>query len=88
MVRLTMNFRRPSFKSIGHIAFVAAAAAILTCGWVLYGASVRTTESTRWVSHTLEVIKAFHDVDEQITRAESSRPTTKINNAAYPNSKN
>jgi signal transduction histidine kinase/CheY-like chemotaxis protein len=73
MVRLTMNFRRPSFKSIGHIAFVAAAAAILTCGWVLYGASVRTTESTRWVSHTLEVIKAFHDVDEQITRAESAQ---------------
>ena len=73
MVRLTMNFRRPSFKSIGHIAFVAAAAAILTCGWVLYGASVRTTESTRWVSHTLEVIKAFHEVDEQISRAESAQ---------------
>jgi signal transduction histidine kinase/CheY-like chemotaxis protein/HPt (histidine-containing phosphotransfer) domain-containing protein len=73
MVRLTMNFKRPSFKSIAHFAFVAAAAVIFTCGWVLYGASVRATESTRWVSHTLEVIKAFHEVDEQISRAESAQ---------------
>jgi signal transduction histidine kinase/CheY-like chemotaxis protein len=68
-----MNFRRPSFKSIGHIAFVAAAVLIVTGGWVLYAESVRTTESTRWVSHTLEVIKAFHEVDEQISRAESAQ---------------
>src|SRR6202790_81200 len=68
-----MNFKRPSIKSISQIAFVAAAAVIFTCGWVLYGASVRATESTRWVSHTLEVIKAFHEVDEQISRAESAQ---------------
>jgi PAS domain S-box-containing protein len=68
-----MNFRRLSITFIGQIAFVAAAALILTCGWVLYGASVRATESTMWVSHTLEVIKDFHDVDEQISRAESAQ---------------
>ena len=73
MVRLTMNFKRPSFKSIALIAFVAAATVILLCGWVLHSASVRATESTRWVNHTLEVIKAFHDVDEQISRAESAQ---------------
>jgi signal transduction histidine kinase/CheY-like chemotaxis protein/HPt (histidine-containing phosphotransfer) domain-containing protein len=73
MVRLTMKFRRPSFKSIGQMAFAAAAALILTCAWVLYAASVRAKESTRWVSHTLEVIKAFHDVDEQMSRAESAQ---------------
>jgi two-component system, NarL family, sensor histidine kinase EvgS len=72
-VRLTMKFKRPSFEAIAHITFVAAAAAILTCGWVLYSASARATESTRWVSHTLEVIKAFHEVDEQISRAESAQ---------------
>jgi PAS domain S-box-containing protein len=68
-----MNIRRPSFESIVHIAFGAAAAAILTCGWVLYGAGVRATESTRSVNHTLEVIKAIHDVDEQLSRAESAQ---------------
>jgi CHASE3 domain sensor protein len=68
-----MNFKRPSFEAIAHVTFVAAAAAILTCGWVLYSASARTTQSTRWVSHTLEVIKAFHDVDERISRAESAQ---------------
>src|ERR1700681_3625302 len=73
MVPLTMKFRRPSFKSIGQIAFAAAAALILTCAWVLYAASVRAKESTMWVSHTLEVIKAFHDVDEQMSRAESAQ---------------
>jgi signal transduction histidine kinase/CheY-like chemotaxis protein/HPt (histidine-containing phosphotransfer) domain-containing protein len=52
---------------------VAAAAAILTCGWVLHAVSARATESTRWVSHTLDVIKAFHEVDEQISRAESAQ---------------
>jgi signal transduction histidine kinase/DNA-binding response OmpR family regulator len=73
MVRLTMNFKRLSFKSIARIAFVAAAAVILLCGWVLHSASVRATESTRSVNHTLEVIKAFHDVDEQISHAESAQ---------------
>ena len=73
MVRLTMNFKRLSFKSIALIAFVAAATVILLCGWVLHSANVRATESTRWVNHTLEVIKAFHDVDEQISRAESAQ---------------
>jgi two-component system, NarL family, sensor histidine kinase EvgS len=73
MVRLMMNFKRPSFESIAHFAFVAAAAVIFMCGWVLYGASLRATESTRWVSHTLEVIKAFHEVDEQLSRAESAQ---------------
>jgi signal transduction histidine kinase/DNA-binding response OmpR family regulator len=73
MVRLTMNFKRLSVKSIARIAFVAAAVVIFTCGWALYGVSVRATESTRWVSHTLEVIKAFDDVDEQISRAESAQ---------------
>src|ERR1022692_4242838 len=68
-----MNFRRALYTYIEHIAFAAAAAVILTCGWVLYGASVRATESTMWVSHTLEVINAFHDVDEQISRAESAQ---------------
>jgi signal transduction histidine kinase/CheY-like chemotaxis protein len=68
-----MNFKRLSFKSIAPIAFVAAAAVILLCGWVLHSASDRDTESTRWVNHTLEVIKAFHDVDEQISRAESAQ---------------
>ena len=65
-----MNFRHPSFQYIAHITFVGAAAAILTCAWVLYGANAPTTESTRWVSHTLEVIKAFHEVNNQISRAE------------------
>jgi signal transduction histidine kinase/CheY-like chemotaxis protein/HPt (histidine-containing phosphotransfer) domain-containing protein len=73
MVRLTMDFKRPSFESIVHLAFVAAATVIFACGWVLYGASLRATESTRWVSHTLEVIKAFHEVDEQLSRAESAQ---------------
>jgi signal transduction histidine kinase/CHASE3 domain sensor protein/DNA-binding response OmpR family regulator len=73
MVCLTMNFRRPSSKSIGHMAFGAAAALILMCGWVIYVAGVRTTESTRWVNHTLEVIKTFHEVDEQTSRAESAQ---------------
>jgi len=68
-----MNFKRLSFKSVALIAFVAAATVILLCGWVLHSASVRATESTRWVNHTLEVIKAFHDVDEQISRAESAQ---------------
>jgi signal transduction histidine kinase/DNA-binding response OmpR family regulator len=68
-----MTIRRPSFESIVHIAFGAAAAAILTCGWVLYGAGVRAEESTRSVNHTLEVIKAIHDVDEQLSRAESAQ---------------
>src|ERR1035441_2941495 len=72
-VRLTMNFKRLAFKSIPHVAFVAAAAVILMFGWVLYGTSVRATESTRWVNHTLDVIKAFHDVDEQISLAESAQ---------------
>jgi len=68
-----MNSWRPSFQSIAHITFAAAAVAILTCGWVLYSADARATESTRWVSHTLEVIKAFHEVDEQLSRAESAQ---------------
>ena len=68
-----MNSWRPSFQSIAHITFAAAAVAILTCGWVLYSADARATESTRWVSHTLDVIKAFHEVDEQISRAESAQ---------------
>jgi PAS domain S-box-containing protein len=68
-----MNFKRPSFEAIAHITFVAGAAAILSCAWVLYNASARATESTRWVSHTLEVIKAFHEVDEQLSRAESAQ---------------
>jgi signal transduction histidine kinase/DNA-binding response OmpR family regulator len=68
-----MNFRRPSFQSIAYVSFVAAGAAVLTCGWVLYGNSAPATESTRWVSHTLEVIQAVHEVDEQISRAESAQ---------------
>jgi signal transduction histidine kinase/CheY-like chemotaxis protein/HPt (histidine-containing phosphotransfer) domain-containing protein len=70
---LTTNLKRASFQALAHITFVAAAAAILTSGWALYSASARATESTRWVGHTLEVIKAFHEVDEQISRAESAQ---------------
>ena len=72
-VRSTMNFKRLSFQSLPHIAFVAAAALILMVCWVLYGTSVRATESTRWVNHTLEVINAMNEVDEQISRAESAQ---------------
>jgi signal transduction histidine kinase/FixJ family two-component response regulator len=68
-----MNFRHPAFQYIAHFTFVGAAGAILTCAWVLYGANAPTTESTRWVSHTLEVIKAFHEVNAQISRAESAQ---------------
>src|SRR6202011_195032 len=56
-----------------HFAFVAAAAVIFTCGLGLYCTSVRATESTRWGSHTLGVIKAFYEGDEQISRAESAQ---------------
>jgi signal transduction histidine kinase/CheY-like chemotaxis protein/HPt (histidine-containing phosphotransfer) domain-containing protein len=68
-----MNFKRLAFKSIPHIAFAAAAAVILMFGWVLYGTSVRATESTRWVSRTLEVITTINEVDEQISRAEAAQ---------------
>src|ERR1039457_913138 len=68
-----MYYKRRSFKSIALIAFVAVATVILLCGWILHSASLQATESTRWVNHTLEVIKAFHEVDEQISRAESAQ---------------
>jgi signal transduction histidine kinase/CheY-like chemotaxis protein/CHASE3 domain sensor protein/HPt (histidine-containing phosphotransfer) domain-containing protein len=68
-----MNFNRLALKSIPHVAFVAAAAVIFMFGWVLYATSVRTTESTRWVSHTLEVITTVNEVSEQISRAEAAQ---------------
>jgi hypothetical protein len=73
VVRSTVNFKRLSFESIAHFTFAAAAAVILLCSWVLYGASDRATESGRWVNHTLEVITAFHEVNEQISRAEAAQ---------------
>ena len=67
------NVRRLLLEHIAHIAFATAAAVILLCGWVIHGANVRAAESTRWVSHTLEVIKAFHDIDDHISSAESAQ---------------
>jgi signal transduction histidine kinase/CheY-like chemotaxis protein/CHASE3 domain sensor protein/HPt (histidine-containing phosphotransfer) domain-containing protein len=64
---------KPSFKPFAHIAFGAAAGVILVFGWVTYSASVRMTESSRWVSHTLETIQAVNEVDEQLSRAEAAQ---------------
>jgi signal transduction histidine kinase/CheY-like chemotaxis protein/CHASE3 domain sensor protein/HPt (histidine-containing phosphotransfer) domain-containing protein len=61
------------FKPIAHIAFGAAAAVILILGWVTYSAGVRGTESSQWVSHSLEVIQAVNEVDEQLSRAEAAQ---------------
>jgi two-component system, NarL family, sensor histidine kinase EvgS len=68
-----MNFKRFSFKPVAHIGFGAAAVVILVLGWVTYSASVRVTESSQWVSHTLEVIQAINEVDEQLSRAEAGQ---------------
>ena len=68
-----MNFEHLSFKPIGHIAFGAAAVVIAALGWLTYSASLRGTESSRWVSHSLEVIQAIKEGDEELSRAESAQ---------------
>jgi signal transduction histidine kinase/DNA-binding NarL/FixJ family response regulator len=68
-----MNFKRYSFKPVAHVAFGAAAAVILGLGWVLYNATFEATESSRWVSHTLEAHQAINEVDEQLSRAEAAQ---------------
>jgi len=68
-----MNFKRHWSESVAHIAFVAAAAVIILCAWILHGVSVRATESTKWVSHTLEIVNDYHQVVEQMSRAESAQ---------------
>jgi signal transduction histidine kinase/CheY-like chemotaxis protein/HPt (histidine-containing phosphotransfer) domain-containing protein len=68
-----MNFERLSFKPAGHIAFGAAAVVILAFGWLTYSASLRGTEASRWVNHTLEVIQAIKEGNEQLSRAESAQ---------------
>jgi len=68
-----MNFKHLSFRAVAHIAFGAAAAVILALGWLTYSASLRGTESSRWVSHSLEVIQAVKEGDEQLARADAAQ---------------
>jgi signal transduction histidine kinase/DNA-binding response OmpR family regulator/CHASE3 domain sensor protein len=68
-----MNLERLVIKPTAHIAFGAAGAVILALGWLAYSASLRGTESSRWVSHTLEVIQAIKEGDEQLARADAAQ---------------
>ena len=68
-----MNYKSVAFNHIAHIAFGAAAAVILVLGWVTYSASVRVTESSQWVSHTLEITRVINEVQEQLSRAEAAQ---------------
>jgi signal transduction histidine kinase/DNA-binding response OmpR family regulator/CHASE3 domain sensor protein/HPt (histidine-containing phosphotransfer) domain-containing protein len=67
-----MKFERRSFKSFAHLAFGVAAAVIIVLGCVLYNATAQSIESSRSVSHALEVEQAINEVDEQLSRAESA----------------
>jgi CheY-like chemotaxis protein/nitrogen-specific signal transduction histidine kinase/CHASE3 domain sensor protein/HPt (histidine-containing phosphotransfer) domain-containing protein len=68
-----MSFGRLSFMPVAHIAFGAGALVILVLGWLTYNASLRETESSRWVSHSLEVIQAIKEGDEQLARADAAQ---------------
>ncbi|HSV51429.1 MAG TPA: CHASE3 domain-containing protein [Burkholderiaceae bacterium] len=56
-----------------HVAFGAAAMVIVVLGWVLYDATTRSRDSARWVTHTVEVIGAIEEVNEELSRADSAQ---------------
>ena len=57
-------------KSPAKFAFAAAALVVAILGWVLFDADAQSAASTRWVSHTLAVIRTLHTLDDQLAGAE------------------
>jgi len=57
-------------KYLAHLAFGAAAVVIAGLGWVLYDSSVKAELSTRWVTHTLQVLRTMDRVTDHLSRAE------------------
>ena len=54
------------------VACGACAIVIGVLGWVLYDATVQSSESTGSISHTLEVIRAIDGVNQELGRAETA----------------
>jgi len=62
--------KRIDIKHVAHFAFGAAAVMISILGWVIYDATLQARASTRWVTHTLEVIRAMDKINEDLSSAE------------------
>ncbi len=60
-------------RFLAHSGFWLATLVLTAIGWAVYGASSQETESSRWVSHTQEVLQAAAEVDESVSRAESAQ---------------
>ena len=65
-----MGLKRPELKYLANFAFGAAAFVIVVLGWVLYDSALQSEQSTRWVSHSLQVIREMNKVGEELNSAE------------------
>ncbi len=65
--------KRLPLKYLAHVAFGAAAVLIVLLGGVLYQAKVRSRASASWVTHSLVVIQAIDNINEEMSRAESAQ---------------
>ncbi len=62
--------KRLPLKYLAHLAFGGAAIVIVLLGWVLYQAKAQTTASRSWITHSLVVIQALGNINEEMSHAE------------------
>lgn len=60
-------------KNNVHIGFALATLMLTFMGWTLYQASSNEIESSRWISHTRDVLQEIAKINEGISRAESAQ---------------
>ncbi len=65
--------KRLALKYLTYIALGTAAMGIVAMGWALHSFDVQARGPSRWVRHTLEVIRTIDQINEQVGRAESAQ---------------
>ena len=69
-----MDFlERATPRHLASLSFAAAALLIVVLGFVIYRADARSSEASRSVAHTLEVVRRIDEVDSALGRAESAQ---------------
>jgi len=60
-------------RYVAHVGFALAMLVILVMGGTLYEVSHSQLESSRWVNHSQEVLRAFTEIDGSVSAAESAQ---------------
>lgn len=75
-----MTMKRLSLIHLANLAFAGAAVLIMALGWVLYSAAHQSAASTLWINHSLEVIQAIDDLNDEMSRAETAQRSYLLSN--------